>query len=80
MNTKRVSLNLESNSVRYECSVAALSQRLLERTLTFEEIAELSEKCGLWEIERGAKKTVNRPLTFLVPAVQLVASVSRIVE
>jgi len=80
MNTKRVSVNSESNSVRCECSGAALSERLLERTLTFAEIVELSEKCGLWEIEKEVKKTSNRPLTFVVPANQVFASISRIVE
>jgi hypothetical protein len=79
MNTKRIPAKSELNSVRYECSVAALSARLFERSLTFVEIAELSEKCGLWNIEKEAKKTA-RPFTFTVPAMQLVTSVSRIVE
>jgi hypothetical protein len=80
MNTQKVPAKSESNSVRYECSVAALSERLFERSLTFEEIAELSEKCGLWNVEKEAKKKVSRPFTFTVPAMQLVTSVSRFVE
>jgi hypothetical protein len=79
MNTQRIPAKSEMNSVRYECSAAALAARLFERQLTFVEIAELSEKCGLWNIEKEAKKTV-RPLTFTVPAMQIVTSVSRIVE
>lgn len=81
MNSKRDPLNSELNSVRCECSVAAISERLFERTLTFAEIAELSEKCGLWDVERKVNKTFRRPLTFVVPATQLFASVvSRMVE
>jgi hypothetical protein len=80
MNTQKVSAKSDFNSARYECSVAALSERLFERSLTFEEIAELSEKCGLWNIEKAANKSVRRPLTFTVPAIQQVISVSRLVE
>jgi hypothetical protein len=80
MNTQKVSAKSDFNSVRYECSVAALSERLFERSLTFEEIAELSEKCGLWNIEKAANKSGRRPLTFTVPAIQQVTSVSRLVE
>jgi hypothetical protein len=67
-------------SVRCECSVAAVSERLFERTLTFAEIVELSEKCGFWDIEKEVKKTLNRPLTFVVPTTQVFASISRVVE
>jgi hypothetical protein len=80
MNTKSVLLNKRSNTVACECSVAALSKRLYERTLTISEVVELSEKCGLWEIEKETKKSYSRPFTFVVPANQLFASVSRIVE
>lgn len=80
MNTKEVLPVRQSKSVPDECSVEAISERLYERSLTFAEIAELSEKCGLWDIEKDAPKPIGRPLTFLVPAVQLVASVSRFVE
>jgi hypothetical protein len=47
--------------------------------MTFTEVVELSEKCGLWEIEKEAK-TSSRPLTFLVPTSQVYASVSRFIE
>jgi hypothetical protein len=80
MNTKSIFLNKRSNTAACECSVAALSKRLYERSLTISEVVELSEKCGLWEIEKETKKSYNRPFTFVVPANQLFASVSRIVE
>jgi hypothetical protein len=80
MNTQKAPAKSDLNSIRYECSVEALSERLFERSLTFEEIAELSEKCGLWNIEKEGDKSVKRPLTFTVPAMQLVTSVSRLVE
>jgi hypothetical protein len=80
MNAKSVSFNSESNTLPRECSVAAISERLFERTLTFSEIVELSEKCGLWDIERRATKTYSSPFTFVIPANQLYGSVSRIVE
>lgn len=79
MNTQKIPAKGELNSVRCECSVAALAERLFERALTFGEIAELSEKCGLWNIEKEAKR-VSRPFAFTVPAMQLVTSVSRFVE
>ena len=80
MNTKSVFLSRQSNTVACECSVAALSKRLYERSLTIAEVVELSEKCGLWEIEKETKKSYSRPFTFVVPANQVFASVSRIVE
>jgi len=80
MNIKSVLSNRRSNTAACECSVASLSKRLYERTLTIAEVVELSEKCGLWEIEKETKKSYNRPFTFVVPASQLFASVSRIVE
>ena len=80
MNTKRVPMNSALNSGRGECSFQALSERLFERSLRFAEIVELSEKCGFGNIENEAKKAFSPPLTFVVPSVQLVASVSRIVE
>lgn len=80
MNAKMASFQNGSNAVPRECSVEAISERLFERALTFDEIAELSEKCGLWDIERKAKKRHSSPFTFVVPANQLFGSVSRIVE
>jgi hypothetical protein len=64
-----------------ECSPAAISARLYERPMTFAELAELSEKkCDLWSVKERAPDWNSRPLTFVVPAIQLVASVSRFVE
>lgn len=80
MNTKRVTFNTQARSGQWECSAEALSERLFERTLTFSEVVELSEKCGLWDIEKETRKSFGRPLTFVVPATQSVASISRIVE
>jgi hypothetical protein len=80
MNTKRVPLNSELNTLRHECSAEALSERLFERTLSIAEVVELSEKCSLWDIEKKVKKTYSSPFTFAVPANQLFASVSRMVE
>ena len=80
MNDKRFFFNSESNVVPHECSVAAISERVFERALTFSEVVELSEKCGLWDIESKAGKTYSHPFTFVVPANQIFGSVSRIVE
>ena len=63
-----------------ECSAAILSKKLLERPLKLAEIAALSEKCDLWNPRKHAAKPTNHPLTFVVPAFQLVASISRYVE
>jgi hypothetical protein len=80
MSTKEVRSNSQSKPVQDECSVAAIAARIYERSLTFAEIAELSEKCGPWSLKKDATKAIDRPLTFVIPAVQLVASVSRFVE
>jgi uncharacterized membrane protein len=79
MNTKMVSANSKLSPVRSECSFEVVSKRLFERTMTFTEVVELSEKCGLWEIDKEVK-TSSRPLTFLVPTNQVYASVSRFIE
>jgi hypothetical protein len=73
-------MNTSYPSNRTECSPEALSKRLFERPLKFAEIAELSEKCDLWDVGKRAAKRQNLPFTFAVPAVQLVASISRFVE
>jgi len=65
---------------RPECSAAAISERLFERPMTFAELAELSEKCDLWSVRERAPEWNSRPLTFVIPAVQMVASISRFVE
>ena len=63
-----------------ECSAAVLSKKLLERSLKLAEIAELSEKCDLWNPRKHGAKQTDHSLTFVVPAFQLVASISRYVE
>jgi hypothetical protein len=73
-------MNTSSPSNSSECSAATLSQRLYERPMTFAEIATLSEKCNLWNLEKRAEKPRNDRFTFLVPAFQLVVSISRLVE
>ena len=65
---------------RPECSTAAISARLFERPMTFAELAELYEKCDLWSVKDRAPDWNSRPLTFVIPAAQLVASISRVVE
>jgi hypothetical protein len=71
---------MECNSSACERLVAALSERMFECTLNFTEIAELSEKCGLWDLGKNASKTFGRPLTFVIPTSQVFASISRRVE
>jgi hypothetical protein len=73
-------MNASLTSTCTECSAEALSKRLLERSLKLAEIAELSEKCDLWNPRKHAAKGTNLPLTFVIPAFQLVASLSRYVE
>lgn len=65
---------------RPECSPAAISERLFERPMTFAELAELSEKCDLWSVRERAPEWNKGSLTFVLPAVQMVASISRVVE
>ena len=51
-----------------------------ERPLTFAEVAELSAECELARREIVPAKSVKSPLTFVVPAQQIIASISRFVE
>jgi hypothetical protein len=60
--------NLKANSCAYE------------RPLTFAEVAELSAECELARSEIVPAKSVKSPLTFVVPAQQIIASISRFVE
>jgi hypothetical protein len=53
---------------------------VLERTLTFGEIAELSEQCEAVQREVRSVDRFSPPLTFVVPAYQVVASISRLAE
>jgi hypothetical protein len=82
MCTSVVAENLTSGSsaAKRACSAKLLSSRSFELPLTFAEIADLSEKCDLWELEMPSTKTRKPPITFTIPAAQLFASVSRVVE
>jgi hypothetical protein len=51
-----------------------------ERPLTFAEVAELSAECELARREIVPARFVKPPLTFIVPAQQIIASISRFVE
>jgi hypothetical protein len=73
-------MNTSLASNRTECSVAALSKRLLEGPLKLAEVVELSEKCGLREVGQHPANRKNQPFTFVVPAVQQIGSISRYVE
>jgi hypothetical protein len=53
---------------------------VFERTLTFGEIAELSEQCETVYRKVRFSDRFTPPLTFFVPAYQVVASISRFVE
>ena len=71
-------MNTLLSSNRTEC-YAALA-KVLEGPLKFAEIAALSEKCDLQNLEKRAAERKNHPFTVVVPAYQLVASISRFVE
>ena len=51
-----------------------------DRPLTFSEIAELSELCAPLYRKTRSGNSFAVPLTFVVPAYQVVASISRFVE
>jgi hypothetical protein len=51
-----------------------------ERSLTFKEIAELSEHCESAHREMRSANSFTPPLTFVVPVYQVIASISRFVE
>jgi hypothetical protein len=80
MNSNHLSVNRTLKSKSRECSPQYLSARLFERSLTFAEIVELSEKCDLWTFEGYSDRTAKTPITFTIPATQVFASVSRVVE
>jgi hypothetical protein len=73
-------VNQTFNPTRSECSRKYLSERRVERPLTFAEIADLAEKCDLWEVETASIRVPKPPMTFTVPTAQLFASVSRVIE
>jgi hypothetical protein len=70
-------VNLFNNEKHHDKSAAPC---VFERTLTFGEIAELSEQCE--PVYRNVQSIYRftPPLTFVVPAHQVVASISRFVE
>jgi hypothetical protein len=80
MNSTHLSVNRTFKSKRCECSPEYVSARLFERSLTFAEIAELSEKCNLWTFEGYSDRTAKVPITFTIPVTQAFASISRIIE
>ncbi len=80
MNSTDLPLNRTFKSTRYECSPAYLSERLSQRSITFAEIADLSDKCDLWEVDKASTICPRLPIIFTVPATQLFASISRVVE
>lgn len=51
-----------------------------ERPLTFTEIAKLSEECESAHRTTPSANSCKAPLMFVVPAQQVVASISRFVE
>jgi hypothetical protein len=51
-----------------------------DRPLTFSKIAELSELCEPLYSKTHSRNSFASPLTFVVPAYQVVASISRFVE
>jgi hypothetical protein len=80
MNRTYQPVNRRSKSNLRECSPAYLSERLFERSITFAEIADLCEKCDLWEVDSAPTKSRKPPVTFIIPTAQLFASISRVVE
>ena len=71
---------LNSKAAKRACSAKFLAKRNFELPLTFADVADLAEKCDLWEIETPSKISRKPPITFTVPTAQLVASMSRVVE
>jgi hypothetical protein len=65
------------NKNLFNDSVAACN---FDRPLTFSEIAELSELCKPLYTETHSRNSYVSPLTFVLPAQQVVASISRLVE
>ena len=65
------------NKSRFDDPIAACN---FDRPLTFSEIAELSDLCKPLFCETRSANSFAPPLTFVVPAHQVVASISRFVE
>jgi len=70
-------VTLPENKRRFDETVAMCN---FDRPLTFSEIAELSELCKPLYAEKHSRNSHVSPLTFVVPAQQVVASISRLVE
>ena len=70
-------VTLSENKRRFDETVAMCN---FDRPLTFSEIAELSELCKPLYAEKHSRNSHVSPLTFVVPAQQVVASISRLVE
>jgi hypothetical protein len=71
------SVTLPENARLSDHLVAACN---FDRPLTFSEIAQLSELCAPLYRKIRPGNSFAAPLTFVVPAHQVVASVSRFVE
>jgi hypothetical protein len=71
------SVTLSETKRLFDDPVAACN---FDRPLTFYEIAELSELCKPLYREIRPGNSFAPPLTFVVPAQQVVASISRFVE
>ena len=70
-------VTLSENKRRFDETVAMCN---FDRPLTFSEIAELSDVCKPLYFQKRPDSSFAAPLTFIVPAHQVVASVSRFVE
>ena len=70
-------VNLFSNEKHHHKNSAPC---VFERTLSFGEIAELSEQCESVPRKVRSIDRFTPPVTFVVPAYQVVASISRFVE
>ena len=70
-------VTLPENKSRFDDPIASCN---FDRALTFSEIAELSELCKPLYTETHSRNSYVSPLTFVLPAQQVVASISRLVE
>jgi len=70
-------VTLSENKRRFDETVAMCN---FDRPLAFSEIAELSDVCKPLYLQKRPDGSFAAPLTFIVLAHQVVASVSRFVE
>jgi hypothetical protein len=80
MNSTELCVTRPFKQTRQVCSPAYLSARLSDGPITFAKIADLAEKCDLWEVGNISTKSPAPPITFTIPAAQQFASVSRVIE